>query len=146
MPSHWTTPSRSAGNFQCNPSAAKMGAVYKKTTMCEALVWRSPSPTSKNSSPNNNPTTTPGRQVPSLRRIRSPRIAIISPTSTAATPERRPIWNTGAMSAAVALSTTCCRPHTMHNTSISAMACPSSDLRVVIQVSLGWLAEAGLSD
>ena len=132
MPDHCTTPSRSAGSFQCKPRAAKMGAVYKNTTMCEALVWRKPSATSKNSSPKSRPTTIPGRQVPSLRRMRSPRAAIIISTRTAATPERRPIWNTGEISEAMALSATCCKPQTKQSTSIRAMACPSSALRDVM--------------
>ncbi len=70
---------------------AKMGAVYKNTTICEALVWRRPSPSNRNSSPNSSPTSTPGRQMPSASAMRSPRTAISRPTGTAAAPERRAI-------------------------------------------------------
>ncbi|KAG1532671.1 hypothetical protein G6F50_016132 [Rhizopus delemar] len=37
-PSHWSGRMRSSGNSQCKPSAAKMGAVYRNTDMCEAVV------------------------------------------------------------------------------------------------------------
>jgi len=66
-------PIGSAGSRQCRPSAAKMGAVYKNTTMCEALVWRRPSATNKNSRANNTPTASPGKSVPSRKDMRSPR-------------------------------------------------------------------------
>jgi hypothetical protein len=94
----------------------------------EALVSRMPTPTSRYSSANRQPTTTPGQKVPSRSDMRSPRHSMSAPTSRAAMPDRSATCISGDMSGAVAFMATCCRPHNMHSSSIRPMA----------RASIGW--------
>ncbi|MNJ75033.1 hypothetical protein D3C77_720600 [compost metagenome] len=84
-----------------------MGAVYRKTDMCDAVVCNSPCATNRNSPANSSPTISPGSAVPS-RTARKPSARHTTTANTsAAKVERRPICMIGAMSAATSLMAIC---------------------------------------
>ncbi len=66
--------------------------------MCDALVYRSPSPISTNSIAKSSPAAMPALPEPSLTNTASPCQRIASATSSAAMPERMPICISGGMS------------------------------------------------
>ena len=87
--------------------AVKMGAVYRKTVVCEALVRAIARPTSRNSSENRNPSSRPLGSEPSANARRPSDTSTQVPKNTAAMAKRTVSCITGGVSAATPFIATC---------------------------------------
>ena len=134
MPHHWPRLRRSCG-MTCTPSAVKIGAEYRNTMVCAAVVCARASPSRRNSSENSKPRPSPLGSVPSANERGPSRMSTIVPKNSAEQAKRIASCIVGATSVATPFITTCCTPQTILRTNLTAVARASSGWRFVTLVA-----------